>query len=125
MHKQFLEANALIVGALAWAGYLSKNRGAVVIYASQKGEDARKEGVQADFGYLSKEETVQNYREGRDLHQFVDEYDPYNGMVVTFADIDATLDDSCRITLTPPPPKCYVLLQEQLLEQNIGGNNNN
>lgn len=54
-----------------------------MIYASQKGEDPLYEGLQADFGYLSREEAVQNYPEGTHLHQLVDEYDPYKGMVVT------------------------------------------
>jgi len=37
------EVNALIMGALAWTGYLEKSRGAVVVYASQEDEDPLEE----------------------------------------------------------------------------------
>lgn len=115
MHEQFLESNVLTIGALAWTGYLSKNRGALVVYGSQESEDLPEEVFEVKIGYLSREETVQNYPEGTDLHQFVDEYDPQNGMVITFADIEASLVDSYRLTLTIPPPECYALLHEQML----------
>jgi len=55
MHQQFLEVNALIMGALAWTGYLEKSRGAVVVYASQEDEDPLERTFRA-IDYLSTEE---------------------------------------------------------------------
>lgn len=125
MHEQFLKVNTVIIGALAWAGYLEKSRGALVVYMPQESEAQLSENIQAEVAYLSRAEAVQDYPEGTQLHQFVDEYNPGKAIVVTFTDIKASLVDSWRITLIPPPPECYALIQKQMLEQTRTGNDHN
>ncbi len=116
IRKQFLKSNTLMIGALAWRGYELKSRGAVVIYALEESGDSLKESLNVEIGYLSREETIQNYPKERGLFRFVDEYDPRNEIVVTFADSENTLGDAYRLRLTLPPLKCYALLQDQMLE---------
>ncbi len=116
IREQFLESNAVTIGALAWRGYQLKNRGAVVVYALEHSVDSLEESLDVEIGYLSREEVLQNYPEEIGLFQFVDEYDPQNELVITFANGENSLGDSYCLTLALQTLKCYALLQERMLE---------
>lgn len=114
MHEQCIKSNALMFGALAWRGYQLKSRGAIIVYALTESEDSFEESIDAEIGYLSSEEAIQNYPKRLELFRFMDEYDPFNAIVVTFVNTEKSLVDSYHMTLAFPPPKCYALLKSQL-----------
>lgn len=118
-YEKLLASNALMFGALAWRGYQLKSKGAIIVYALKESEDSFQESIDVEVGYLSNEEAVRIYPEAIGLFQLLDEYDPDNEMVITFNNSKNNLVDSYRLTLLLPPLKCYILLQEQLLKDDI------
>ncbi len=120
-HEQFLCSNVMMIGALAWSGYLWKSRGTIVVYGLKATEISLEESLDIAIIYLSKEELSYNYPDGIELFQFIDEYDPYNGMVVTFSDGEKTLVDSYQLTLVVSPAECYSLLRPRMSEFEIYG----
>jgi hypothetical protein len=118
-YEKLLASNALMFGALAWRGYQLKSKGAIIVYGLKESEDSFQESIDVEVGYLSNEEAVRNYPEAIGLFQLLDEYNPDNEMVITFNNSKNNLVDSYRLTLLLPPLKCYILLQEQLLKDDI------
>jgi hypothetical protein len=118
-HERFLCSNVMMIGALAWSGYLWKSRGAIVVYGLKATESSLEESLDIAIIYLSKEELAYSYPDGIELFEFIDEYDPYNGMVVTFADSEKTLVDSYQLTLVLSPAECYSLLRPRMSEFEI------
>lgn len=119
MHEQLLGANRLIFGALAWRGYLLKSRGAVVIYALEESKYSFEQSLEVEVGYLSRDEAVQNYPQGLELFQLVDNYNPSKEMVITFTDSERSLINCYCLRLAVPPPKCYAILEARLSEFDI------
>ena len=118
-HEQFLCSNVTMLGALAWSGYLWKSKGAIVVYGLKVTEISLEESLDIAIIYLSKEEFAYSYPDGMELFEFIDEYDPYNGMVVTFADSEKTLVDSYQLALVLSPAECYSLLRPRMSEFEI------
>lgn len=118
--EQFLRANTLLIGALAWRGYVSKNRGVVVVCGLGDTEGSPTDNLRLELDYFSKEEAKQNYPEGIALFQLVDEYDPRYEIVAIFTDKERRVIDGYSLRLTVPPAECYILLQEQMLELDCG-----
>ena len=115
MHEQIIISNALTFGALAWRGYQLKSRGAVVVYELKERIASFEESIDAEIGYLSKQEVTQSYQDAIGLFELLDEYDPSNEMVVSFIQTEGRFIDSYRLLLDIPPLKCFTLIQEQLL----------
>jgi hypothetical protein len=115
MYEQIIVSNILTLGALAWKGYQLKSRGAVVVYKLKEGKTSFEESIDAEIGYLSKEELLQSYREANGLFELLDEYDPNNEMVVSFIHAGDSWIDSYRLTMEMPLLNCFILQQEQLL----------
>ncbi|HAA27159.1 MAG TPA: hypothetical protein DCE56_05085 [Cyanobacteria bacterium UBA8553] len=106
-------------GALAWRGYQLKRKGAVIVYGLKESEDFFQESINVEIGYISEEEAVRNYPDAVGLFQLLNEYDPQQEMVVIFTHSESNLVESYRLTLILPPLKCYILLQEQLLKNDV------
>jgi len=121
MHQQFLEVN-LIMGALAWTGYLEKSRGAVVVYASQEDEDPL-ENLQGKIDYLSTEEALQSYQRNT-IASICESIRPHKAIVV-HCDIEASLVDSWQVTLTPPARMLCPLQGKKMLEFGSAGDDSN
>jgi hypothetical protein len=115
MHEQIIVSNALTFGALAWRGYQLKGRGAVVVYGLKERKTSFEESIDAEIGYLSKEEVTQSYREAIGLFELLDEYEPNNEMVVSFIRTENSFIDSYRLTLESSLLNCFILQQEKLL----------
>ena len=115
VHEQIILSNTLTLGALAWRGYQLKRRGAVVVYGLKERKTSFEESIDAEIGYLSKEELLQSYREANGLFELLDEYDPNNEMVVSFIHAGDSWIDSYRLTMEMPLLNCFILQQEQLL----------
>ena len=115
IYQEILVSNALRLGALAWRGYQLKSKGVILVYALNESQAALVESIHAEICYLSKEEALQSYPEAIGLFQLVDEYDPNNEMVVTFAESQHSLVESYCLSLDIPPLNCYILEQERLL----------
>lgn len=98
-----------------------KSRGTIVVYGLKATEISLEESLDIAIIYLSKEELAYNYPDAIELFQFIDEYDPYNGMVVTFSDGEKTLVDSYQLTLVVSPAECYSLLRPRMSEFEIYG----
>ena len=118
-HEQFLCSNVMMIGALAWSGYLWKSKGAIVVYGVKATENSLEESLDIAIVYFSKDEFAYSYPDGIELLEFIDEYDPHNGMVVTFADSEKTLVDSYQLTLVLSPAECYNLLRSRMSEFEI------
>ncbi|HAJ60566.1 MAG TPA: hypothetical protein DCP31_15945 [Cyanobacteria bacterium UBA8543] len=118
-HEKLLASNALMFGALAWRGYQLKRKGAVIVYGLKESEDFFQESINVEIGYISEEEAVRNYPDAVGLFQLLNEYDPQQEMVVIFTHSESNLVESYRLTLILPPLKCYILLQEQLLKNDV------
>jgi hypothetical protein len=115
MHEQIIVSNALTFGALAWRGYQLKGRGAVVVYGLKERKTSFEESIDAEIGYLSKEEVTQSYREAIGLFELLDEYEPNNEIVVSFIRTQDSWIESYRLTLEISLLNCFILQQEQLL----------
>ncbi len=115
VHEQIIVSNTLTFGALAWRGYQLKRRGAVLVYGLKERKTSFQESIDAEIGYLSKEEVTQSYQEAIGLFELLAEYDPNNEMVVSFIHTEDSFICSYRLLLDLPPLKCFTLIQEQLL----------
>jgi hypothetical protein len=115
VHEQIIVSNTLTFGALAWRGYQLKRRGAVLVYGLKERKTSFQESIDAEIGYLSKEEVTQSYQEAIGLFELLAEYDPNNEMVVSFIHTEDSFICSYRRLLDLPPLKCFTLIQEQLL----------
>ncbi len=115
MHEQIIFSNTLTFGAVAWRGYQLKGPGAVVVYGLKERKTSFEESIDAEIGYLSKEEVTQSYREAIGLFELLDEYEPNNEMVVSFIHPEDSFIGSYRLLLDFSPLKCFTLIQEQLL----------
>jgi hypothetical protein len=115
MHEQLIVSNALMLGALAWRGYQLKRTGAVVVYGLKEEKASFEESIDAEIGYLSKEEVTQSYQQAIGLFELLNEYEPSNEMVVSFIHTDGSWIESYRVTLEISLLNCFILQQEQLL----------
>ena len=115
VHEQIIVSNTLMFGALAWRGYQLKDRGAVVVYRLKEMETSFEESIDAEIGYLSKEEVTQSYQQAIGLFELLNEYEPSNEMVVSFIHTDGSWIESYRVTLEISLLNCFILQQEQLL----------
>ncbi|MBD0300647.1 MAG: hypothetical protein ICV85_00260, partial [Tolypothrix sp. T3-bin4] len=83
----------------------------------EEGKASFEESVDAEIGYLSKEEVTQSYQEAIGLFELLNEYEPSNEMVVSFIHTDDSWIDSYRLTLEISRLNCFILQQEQLLSR--------